>query len=127
MNTLLQNLFIPTVADKPSRPAMHLRVDETRAYEVGPDSLRGQLWETLEVNPISPCFRSGVRGAGGKPRKGFYGSNVDDSTTAMLHAEKGAFEVDVENPVPFLLRQIRDSGELPLNARVVWRRTRIPR
>ena len=71
MNTLLQNLFIPTVADKPSRPAMHLRVDETRAYEVGPDSLRGQLWETLEVNPISPCFEVAYAEPIGQPRKEF--------------------------------------------------------
>ena len=92
--------------------------------------------ETLEVNPDQSVFRSGARGAGGKAEKRIYRSNVDDSTTAaagehdshfMLYAEKGAFEVDVENPVPFLLWQIRDSGELPLNARVVWRRRRMPR
>ena len=116
---------------------MHLRIEETGAYEVGPDSLRGQLCGNTRGQPDQSVFRSGVRGAGGKAEKRIYGSNVTIApprppasladSCCMLYAEKGAFEVDVENPVPFLRCQIRDSGELPLNARVVWRRTRMPR
>jgi hypothetical protein len=82
VNTLLQNLVIPIVADKPSRPVMYPRIEETRAYEVGPDSLRGQLCGNTRGQPDQSVFRSGVRGAGGKAEKRIYGSNVDDSTTA---------------------------------------------
>ena len=64
------------------RPRVHLRINETRAYEVGPDSLRGQLCGNTRGQPDQSVFRSGVRGAGGKAEKRIYGSNVDDSTTA---------------------------------------------
>jgi hypothetical protein len=71
VNTLLQNLVIPIVADKPSRPVMHLRIEETRAYEVDPDSLRGQLCGNTRGQPISPCFEVAYAEPVGKPRKEF--------------------------------------------------------
>ena len=37
---------------------MHLRINETRAYKFGPDTLQCQLCGTLEVNPIGPCLEA---------------------------------------------------------------------
>src|SRR5258708_18660163 len=71
VNALLENLVIPVVANKPSRPAMHRRIDETRAYEVDPDSLRGQLCENTRSQSDQSAFRSDVRGAGGKVEEKF--------------------------------------------------------
>ena len=84
-----------------------LRIEETRAYEVGPDSLRGQLCGNTRGQPDQSVFRSGLRGSGGKAEKRIYESNVTIApprppaslsladSCCMRYAEKGAFEVDV--------------------------------
>jgi hypothetical protein len=96
---------IPIVVDKPSRLVMHLRINETRAYEVSPDSLQCKLCENARGQPGRSVFGSGTRSR-------LEGREIDPTLTiepprppasdSMLYAEKGALEVDVENPVPFL-------------------------
>ena len=67
-------------------------------------------------------FRGDIRRASGEAEKGVYGADIDDraamsacqhGTSLVLHAEKGAFQIDVEHPVPFFLGQVRDSSEQP--------------
>jgi hypothetical protein len=52
---------IPIVADKPSRLLMHLRINETIAYEVGPDSLQCQLCGNARGQPDRSVLGSGTR------------------------------------------------------------------
>ena len=79
VNTLLQNLVVESVADDPSEPPMHRRVNDCRASEVDPDTLRRQLRRHARCQPDQAVFRGDIGRSGREAEEGVDGADVDDA------------------------------------------------
>jgi len=109
-------------------PLMHRRVNDAWADEVNPDPQRRQLRGHACGQADQTVFRRNVGSAGREAEERVNGPNVDDRPAVsarkhgwslVLQTQKSALQVDVEDAVPFLLRQVHDACELPLDARVI--------
>src|SRR5450755_1297517 len=101
--------IVQFIADDPAQPAMHRCVDKSWAHQIDPDTLRREFRRNTAGQADQSMFGSNICGTGGKAKKGIYGSDIDDRTTVaagehgsrfILHAQIGAFQVDVENLIP---------------------------
>src|ERR1700693_600137 len=107
---------------------MHRCINQTWADEVDPDPLRRQFCGRAGCQPELSVLRGDVGSAACYAEKRVHCPDVDNGSATsasknrwglILQAEKVAFEVRIEDAIPILLGEIRDSSKSSLDSGIV--------
>src|SRR5947209_7127353 len=125
---LFRDYLRPAFRRPAGEPAHHRRIDVPWAYRVDADVLRGIVERSRAREADHSMLGGGVGWAAFNPNDPCSRRRVYDRATAafqyqrdlVLHAQKHAAEINVDDPVPLLLVVIRSrSGLLRLEAGIV--------